>query len=251
MLESLDSFLSRETTHLDSILEYNMLDQEGCMILYGQTGTWKSWLAMELARAVGMGEQWLIFPSNINKVGIINTELTIKQYQSRWEPYVRKRGINSENLAVYNPLSIKVGNGAQMKLLGGEILRRGIKLMILDNVYSSMSGDAKTNEDMREFTELLDYIRFQCHCAVCLIHHTRQPNMDFRGKEITTGEYDMFGSSYLPNWADTIVEVKNKYVEGMRDCVTINFKKHRTMDYPPIDALYKFDRHGLKFEVVI
>ena len=248
MFEPINDFLARTSVKQPSLIQYNILDLGGSMILYGETGVWKSWLAMHLADSIASGREWLIYPINSAKVGIINTELTTRQYQDRWHSYLIYHPTN-ENLFIYSESGKTFGT--QLKQLTGWIRSQNLDMIIIDNLYSSLPGDMKGSEAVKDFLATMDVIRFECECAIVLIHHSRQPQTDVQGRVISQGEYEMFGSSYLPNWADTIMEVKKIYVEGIRDTITVNAHKFRLMDAPPINATYRFNRRTLDFEVVI
>ena len=248
MFETFKNFLARTSPKRQSLIQYNILDLGGSMVLYGETGVWKSWLAMHLADSISSGRDWLIYPVNDARVGIINTELTTRQYQDRWISYLKYHA-TTENLFIYSESGKTFGS--QLRQLLGWIKNQQLNIIIIDNLYSSLPGDMKGSEAVKDFLAIMDMIRFDCQCAVVLIHHSRQPQTDIQGRVISQQEYEMFGSSYLPNWADTIMEVNKVYVEGLRDTIKVTIHKFRLMDVPPINATYKFNRQILEFEVVI
>ena len=249
MFETVNDFLNHKSVKQPSLIQYNILDLGGSMVLYGETGVWKSWLAMHLADSVSSGRDWLIYPVNSARVGIINTELTTRQYQDRWLSYTNYHNLELSNLFIYSESGKTFGT--QLKALIGWIHKQQLNMIIIDNLYSSLPGDMKGSEAVKDFIAIMDVIRFNTQCAVVLIHHSRQPQTDVQGRVISQAEYEMFGSSYLPNWADTIMEVNKRYVDGLRDTIGVTIHKYRLMDAPPINAVYRFNRRTLDFEVVI
>lgn len=248
MLEAFDGFLEKQIIRQPDIIQYGMLEEASSMVIFGETFTWKSWLAMHMAAAVSSGSDWLIYPTNEVKVAIINTELTYTQYQDRWKAYAKVTGVKRENLFIYNPTLARIGSGNQMALIRQDIMKMGIKLLIIDNFYSSMAGYAANNEALREFQDQLDHVRLIEKCAVVMIHHSKQPSLDNRGQPMNIGMYEMFGGTFLPNWANNIVEVKR---EKQKDCVSIINHKYRQMTSVPWDGMYHWNREKLEFEFLI
>ena len=244
MFERFTSFLESVPDNRPSIVEYKILDEGGAMIIYGEYGTLKSWIAMHLAASVSSGNQWLLYGTKPYKVGIINTELTRTEYQRRWVSFTRYHTIDKAQLLIYSPQQISLGEHVVHAVRDNHL-----GLLIIDNLYLSLSGDAKGSQDVKSFLGLMNKIRFEHNCAIVLIHHTRQPNIDYRGTQVDLQAYEMFGSSYLPNWADTIMGVA--HVKDMKDCITIRPQKYRLMEAPPVSAVWKFERHRLDLRMVV
>ena len=84
------------------------------------------------------------------------------------------------------------------------IKRNGIKIFLIDNLMKVDCGEAiETSENEVKFVSgLKDLVnKYQVH--IMLVAHPRKP--DSTGK---TGQYDIYGSSKIPNLVDNIIFVK-------------------------------------------
>ena len=221
------------------------------MFIYGEYSTWKSWFAMDAAWSISTGHNWLLFGTVVNRVLIINSEISKLEYQERWSAFTHGRGISPNgNLLIDTDIELNLDNFNSIYALEQWIAFYRIKVLILDNLYSSMKGDLNKNTDSKIF---IDNIKKLCALgiAVIIVHHSHQPQYTTFGERIQLGGYTMFGSSYWSNWADTILEVKNIYTEGYNDTVQVTPQKHRLARLQPLTAVYQFSRQTTEFNLVL
>ena len=235
-----------------NIIEHGILPQGQAMALYGDYGTWKSWLAMELGLSVSTGTQWLTYDTNQHRVMIINTELTEYLYGQRWKQLITRRSISStDDLLVVSDQQFKVDSLKGMDALHRTVRHHKIRLVILDNLFSSMQGNINTNTDTNK---LLDFFRMlQTEgVAIVIVHHTSKGIFDpGAGTNVNRMAFDMFGSSFIPNWLDTVFEVKHVQLPRFPDSVKIYPEKHRLAPLPVPGEVLQFSRARLEFRPVI
>lgn len=250
--ETLDSFLQWRAPHRRQIISGGLLPAGQVMFIYGQYSTWKSWLAMDLAYNVSVGRPWLIFGTVTSKVLIINSEITKDSYQERWQGFVSARGISPNgNLLVDTDMELGLDTTTQAQNLAILIKHYAIKLLIIDNLYSATFGDITKNTDANTFIRNAKRIATDSSVAVVIVHHSHQPMYDAnKGQFISNSGYEMFGSSFFTNWADTIMEARNVFREGYPDSVAITPQKHRLAKVKPLTTVFRFNRRTTQFDYV-
>ena len=249
--EPLSKFLTWKPPVRKQIVHDGLLPAGQVMFIYGEYSTFKSWLGMELAYTVSEGRNFLIHGTSASKVLIINSEITKDSYQERWQAYVQRRGITPpDNLMVDTDMELGLDTAVAAQNLTLMINHYGIQLLVLDNLYSSTFGDITKNTDANLFIRNMKRIA-DTGVAVVMIHHTHQPIYDAnKGLFISNSGYEMFGSSFFTNWADTILEAKSTYVQGYPDSITLTPQKNRLAKVKPLTTVYQFSRSRLRFQIL-
>ena len=250
--ELLGDFLAWKAPNIPNIITGGLLPAGQVMFIYGEYGSWKSWLVMELAHSISEGRNWLVFGTNSSKVLIINSEITKASYQERWNNYVSARSISPNgNLLVDTDMELGLDTSGSLSELMNWVVVYNIKVIILDNLYSSTIGDLNKNTDASIFIRNCKALA-ALGVAVVVVHHTHQPIYDqVHGEFINLRGYEMFGSSYLTNWADTILEVKNVSIPGYNDTIKITPQKHRLTKLIPLTTMYQFSRREVRFRLIM
>lgn len=247
--EPLDSFLAWQAPYQPSLIQNKLLTPGAVMFIYGEYSTWKSWLAMVLAHSLADGSMWLIWKTETAKVLIVNAELSKGAYQERWNAYLSNHKVkHRENLIIENDQELSLDSFAGINNYVAWLQYYDIKVLIVDNLYTSMTGDLSKNTDANVLIRNVKRIQ-ALGIAVVIVHHARQERFDNYGV-VNQRAYEMFGSSFLSNWADTILEARISTVDGYNDVITLTPQKHRQSMVVPLTALYSFNRNQLKFNVV-
>lgn len=247
--ESLDNFLAWQAPVQLSLVQNNLLTPGAVMFIYGEYSTWKSWLAMTLATNLVDGKPWLIWNTKPAKVLIVNAELSKASYQERWRNYLSKHKIkNRDGLVIENDQELALDSYAGINNYVSWLEYHKIQVLIIDNLYTSMTGDLSKNTDANSLIRNVKRIQ-ALGTAVVMVHHARQERFDNIGT-VNQRAYEMFGSSFLTNWADTILEARMGYAQGYSDVITLTPQKHRQSVLVPLTATYSFNRSKLKFDIV-
>ena len=154
----------------------------GVTILFGKTGSYKSFQAVDwAARTPGL-------------TAYISAEGSPHQFGERVRAWERSAGRSAE--IVTHPSSIDLTNEREMLI---DALRGfdGLRLLVIDTASRNMGGDENSSMEMAGFVASIDKVRAEFACAVLVIHHTGHENDD-RGR----------GSSVLPAAADIIVRAQ-------------------------------------------
>jgi archaellum biogenesis ATPase FlaH len=248
--ESIDSFLNWQAPYRPSLVQDRLLVPGSVMFIYGEYSTWKSWLAMDLAHSLADGKRWLIWNTLPTKVLIINAELPKGEYQDRWKAYLAHHKIKfPTNLMIDNDQELNLDSFAGINNHIQWLIHYQIKVIIIDNLYTSMIGDLTKNTDTNVLIRNLKRLA-SLGIAIVPIHHARQERFDNHGT-VNQSAYEMFGSSFLTNWADTILETRNIYVPGHTDTITFTPQKHRLARLKPLSTIQCFNRSTLDFNIIV
>ena len=250
-LHTLADFLSYQYPQRRMLVGNGLLPAQQVMFIYGEYSTWKSWLAQELAHSVSKGIPWLCWQTQQARVLIINSEISDGEYQLRWQSFVSNRNITigSNGLYVDSSLDVKLDVPQAIAELKKVIELHSIQLVIIDNLYSSTLGNISRNDDTNVVIGNVKMLSSTTGAAFVIVHHARQGQINIQGEQVKQRGYEMFGSSFLTNWADTILEVVN--VDSDKDVIEVRPQKHRLCRFTPISACYRFNRSKTQFDVYV
>ena len=176
-----------------------VLPQAEVGILYGQSGSGKTFFVLDLAATVARGEPWRGRKVSNCRVVYVAAEARegIKKRMDAYDQHISADGQRPDIIAsAPNLLSTDAGK------LTEAIGRAG--LIILDTMAASHSGDENSAKDMGLFLAACKDLSFATGAMVLAVHHT--------GKEESKG---MRGSSALFAGADFVMEVfKNEKEHG-------------------------------------
>ncbi len=248
---TLAEFLAWNPPEVKEIVKY-LYPAGSVNFIYGDFHTWKSWIAKELAISVSQGIPWFGYPTTKSKVMLINTELPAANWQGRWKALKQTRNIAvNGNLYAYTTHDLKIDTSQGITKLRAMVVDLQIEMIIVDNLINGFWGDITRNTDTNGLINNCKQLTMDLNRTIAFIHHARQGFVDNRGQRIRQGGFEMFGSSFLTNWADTILEVRHEFVPRQPDVIRINAQKHRNSRFVPPDILTRFNRQRLVFEPVI
>ena len=228
--KTLVELLASTYSDVKFIVEPQILPESGVMAIYGRAGTLKSWLSIDLAFNVAVGNKWLAFPTSKQSVLIVQGENTEMQYQPRILDYCANLNGNlPDNILFDNDITLKLDN-----LMGLGLLEQNLKewkaqsmpnmpkLVILDCLYQLMAGSVSSETDLKQFTANIDRLRTEYGCAFVIVHHPRKSGEEDQGFE------EMLSSSILANWLDTIIKVSSVPPDADQpDLIQLRFQKVR------------------------
>ena len=183
-----------------------LLPESGINILSGHPGAGKSWVMLEMAKAVATGTKFLgQFDVIQSPVLIVDGESGESELSTR----MKRLGF-SENLPVYiaSQQGIKVDNEKTMKSLMPKIKELGIKFLILDPFSAIHTKAENSADEMQKVMEGLETFT-KAGITVLFIHHHRK---DFEGRSSSSAQ-NLRGSSVILSRVDSMSTI-TKQEEG-------------------------------------
>lgn len=194
------------------------LPKQGKAMIYAPAKSGKSFLCMNIARCIGMGEPVLGMATNQGKVLYIQSELGAKVLQDR----IKMTGQEYENVFIGTTFALKLDQTGGKNLLRNALEDVKPDVLILDPLYKLVSGDENESKDMRTIADFLDEVIEVYGCSILIIHHP--------GKDIKKGGR---GSSVIEDWVDSAIEMRKTSKNGENLKVKLTPKLLRHASTPP------------------
>lgn len=196
---------------------------ESVVVLFGPSGSGKSFLMVDIASCVATGCDWHGRRVQRGSVVVVAAE-GAAYLPTRFETWCGHRGVSSETLDVHlMPHGLQLLDQEDVDSFLAELQRDEIapRIVFLDTLSLCLTpdGDENSTRDMNKAISLVRRITERTHSAVVLIHHT--------GKN-GTGER---GSSALR--ADADVSISSK-----ADGSQLTLKQEKVRDAAKLDPLY-------------
>lgn len=166
----------------------------GLVGLYGQPGTGKSFIAIDMAMAVGTGTPWHGYLTKHGYVIYVSAEggSGIGKRVLAW--LLEHQLTPSQARVAWLTESIPVHNGSEdMDVLMGRItdeIDEQPALVIIDTLARCFDGDENQQEDMGRFIGGVDRLRREFDATVIVVHHTRLDGDRERGNTAFRGAAD-------------------------------------------------------------
>lgn len=176
----------------------NVLPREGIAVVYGASGSGKSFLTMDLAAALSGLEEWhghRVAPCDVLYV----CQEGHNGLPQRVQAYCARHGADACHRVRYITASFSLLNAGNISMLVESIESAGIYggVVIIDTLSAASPGaDENSSVDMGRILAAAARIREECRCLVILVHHS--------GKDVARG---MRGHSMLFAAADAVIKV--------------------------------------------
>jgi len=231
------------------IIGSNILVTQGTMMVYGKEETWKSMaIGLDMTFKIANGLDWFGYRTIPSPVYNFQTEIPQGFLRDRMIKYMTGNQANSNQIWFASELYMKLDKGWGYAEIENEVIRTQPKVLIVDNVSSSMSGKLVDDYDSAQFIDRMDMLRSKYKIAVILIHHTRIAEHS-EGETFHYGTDEIFGSSRWPRWLDTILyidKVEDDEITGLVELDLIFEKsRHSPSKLKPIHI--RVDRSNLVF----
>ncbi len=210
------------------------LPKRGKSLLYAPAKSGKSYLCLQLARCVGVGEPFIGIPTTRGRVLYIQFELGEEILQARLKQTCKEY----EDVFVGTSFSVKLDT-----VPGQEQVRTALEavepnVVIFDPLYKALSGDENESHDIMPVLDYLDSLIEGYDCSILVIHHA--------GKDISKHGR---GSSVLEDWVDSYLQMQKTSKDGEPLKVKIKpiFLRHAANPPEPIEAVltdFEFARVG-------
>ena len=233
-----DTFQLLTVSDLDSLpppswLIDGLVSDNGLSILYGDPGSGKSFVTIDMALRIALGMDWHGAPTK--RVGVIYIAGEgVRGLGARIKGWRMKHGVTSMDAApfVLMPVAAQLLDPAERAKLIRTIDAAKIKmgfdvgLIVIDTVSRSIAGqDENGQETMSAFVKACDDVREHCGGAVLGVHHSgKDRDKGMRGSTVLLGACD---ATFRVQKADTLVTVKCEKQKDGEEAPPIYLKMER------------------------
>ncbi len=207
-------YLTPEDIRLDTAsngLIDDLLDQGAMSVLYGESNTGKTFVAMDLAFHVATGRPWDNRHVEQGAVVYVAAEGG-KSAQNRIEALKRVHGLTKFPLLLCPcPVDLLHANADTKPLIemvkaAAAVVGFKVRLVVIDTLSRALAGgNENDSQDMGAFVRHVDAIRAAVDAHLLVVHHT--------GKDKAKGAR---GHSLLRAATDTELEVANRTITAMK-----------------------------------
>lgn len=174
-LDSVWGHMPELSTPLIGTEERGILRHGHKMLVAGPSKAGKSFLLIELARAIATGGQWCGYPCSRGKVLYVNLEIDkaslLHRFRDIWTDNGNTNTDGIDNVDVWNLR----GHAIPMDQLAPRLIHRargkGYAAVIIDPIYKVITGDENSASEMADFTNQFDKVCDQLGTAVIYCHH--------------------------------------------------------------------------------
>jgi RecA-family ATPase len=239
---NVQEILTWQPPHIDPIIDHGILLPGTRLVLYGIYKAWKSMVAMDLAFCIATGSKWLGFQTNTSDVLFFQWEIPHALLRDRIQKYAKSHSSFPTNLTFVTPHFLKLDRDHGLAILKQYLDRYRPKVIVIDPIYRSLTGDISSAYDMTRFLDNLDLLIAQYSIAIILVHHERKYQFDQAGQPILHGSQDMMGSSYIPNWLDTAIQLDRLTDVDIK--LTFSTMRHAQEEFPTFQLRFSHDTLG-------
>lgn len=177
-----------------------ILPETGMAMIYGASGSGKSFLAIDLALSIALGEEWCGRKVNQGSVVYVAAE-GAGGIRKRFKAYARQHSINPEDIPINAIQDAPNLHGNDATLLLKEIQKvEDVRVVIVDTLAQVSPGaDENSAKDMGAVLNRCKKVQEETGALVVLIHHS--------GKDASKGAR---GWSGMFAAMDTVIEVSSK-----------------------------------------
>ena len=211
-------------------LIYKYLPENATILLYGETGSYKSFIAIDMACSIATGSNWQGHKVTQGEVIYICGE-GLQGINKRIKAWGIHNNITTDipvfvsqrSVSILDSESATEAQEAVQELITTEKITP--KLVIIDTLARSLGGDENSNKDITLFIAYLDkYLKDEFNVSILVVHHTGHESKNRpRGASAISGNVD--ASFFLKKDGDlsTLSSIKMKDME-----------KSKTLMFTPI-----------------
>ena len=179
----------------------DILPKEGSLLLYGEPGVKKSWLAEYMGFCVATGSDFLGFRTEQARVLIVNFEMSSAGYHWRLRDMVGNFTLQSQMYYEASPSILMLEDRAIFNRFAEDIRPIQPQVIILDCLQKCYGGDENSKEEMLVFVLHLEELMREHRTSVVIVHHSNR-NL------LSTSPMDRSrGTTLIPGWVDTVVHM--------------------------------------------
>ena len=203
------------------------VQKDGLMMVYGESGAYKSFLVLDQALTIAAGlPDWngakvtpatVLYLTGEGKTGL----------QKRIAAWAQERGVALSDLRFYaGPFSVAMNKHEEEEKLINAVKAAGVRpdWIILDTLIHYLDGDENKAQDARDLIVGCAVLKNIFGCAVTLIHHVGVSE---------DAKHRARGSSAFRGAMDVEIEISAKPLDGGKKRVTMTQTKNKDSELAP------------------
>jgi hypothetical protein len=200
-------------TDVEDALIPGLIPTGGLVVFVGEPRSFKTMSALNLGFTVAYGTEWLgKLPETTGDVLYIGEEGSRAALRDRLTAMARALGITlggNDRIRILHRAGIRLGDAASWRIVEDTLkAMRDPKLVIIDTLARTMTGDENSAQDMNAALRPLQQIIADFGVTVVVVHHSNKYGEGRAGKR-------MRGSSALWGAADNILAFKRDEAKGV------------------------------------
>ncbi|MFC1804296.1 AAA family ATPase [Candidatus Omnitrophota bacterium] len=213
-------FLEHKFPETDNWWGQGILCPRSKAIISGPEGIGKSLIALNLAVSLASGLPYLGFEiPEKKKVLYLNFEISPRNLQKRLKRILEYRGLEAGELFLDTIFWFDINNNDSFERLREALGGGKYDVLIIDCMYKVHSGDENSEQETKRVLDRLDLLIQEFGISVVLIHH--------HNKGDRRGTQRMRGSTVIPAWVDTAINLSKK-----GKVIKMDFDKVRNGEQP-------------------
>ncbi|MDJ1138749.1 AAA family ATPase [Marinicella marina] len=171
----------------------NFIERDTTGVLYGQSGSYKTFLALDWCLSVATGKSWHGLDVNQGLVVYVAGEGN-HGVQKRVKAWLKHHGYNdgSEVPFAASNQRVAVLNTEELSVFRHQLdqIQEPIKLVVFDTLRKCFGrGDENHSKDMGEFLDYIENIRYDYNTTCLVVHHTNKSKV-IRGSNALESDVD-------------------------------------------------------------
>ena len=197
--------LKEKELELPAELIQGILRRGAKLIVTGPSKAGKSFLVLELAKAISSGTAWIGHKCSKGRVLYINLEIQEAEIQKRYMKISKLPTIEDEDILFWNLRGRGFSLEKHINTIIEIIEKEQIDIVIIDPIYKVLQGSENDQETVTKFTQSIDSI-CEAGAAVAYVHHHK--------KGILNDSYAQdrgSGSGVFARDADAMIDISPLY----------------------------------------
>ncbi|MCZ4536350.1 AAA family ATPase [Gordonia terrae] len=178
-----------------------LLFRKNLVVLAGEPGSFKSFVALDWAASVAAGKSWKGHTAHRGTVVYLAGEgdVGLPKRLRAWEKS-NNRGDKVPMMVYPRPARLQDPDNAETQAMVESVIRRNPDLVVIDTLARYTTGmNENSAEDMGKFVEVASRIKDETGACVVIVHHTARDGGNERGSTALRGASDALYMLKSPN----------------------------------------------------
>jgi len=193
----------------------DLLPKDGSLLLYGEPGVMKSWMAEQMGFCIATGQPFLGFDVEQARTLIINFEISSHSYHWRLKDMSTRFEVQPQFFYELSENMLFINEDDNFNYLMEKMRPYAPRVIILDCMSAFFGGDENKSDQIGKLWFNVRAMQSEFNASVIIIHHDNK-------NVLATGMARIRGHTKLPGYVDTVI-----YMVKQPTCRQLQFLKTR------------------------